>query len=172
MLASYAPASMILQLCGHMCACLGCNGLLAGLPCPMCRRDLSSSMAAKLMLRASMRHLCPVIGDTICDNQTPININGLHQVVGQWVLHVPLQCCVRFIVQIHPHSFEMCTCHIALLCYAMELGSQYLPLSTLSIAGCFHQCFSGQYSKARCESNSFTIIHEQSRRHAGSKNST
>ena len=44
------PASVVLQPCGHMCACLGCIGLLSGLPCPMFRQDVTSSMAAELVL--------------------------------------------------------------------------------------------------------------------------
>ena len=45
-----APANVVLQPCGHMCACIGCIGLLSGLPCPMCRQEVTSSMAAELVL--------------------------------------------------------------------------------------------------------------------------
>ena len=45
-----APASVVLQPCGHMCACSGCIGLLTDLPCPMCRRDVTSSTHTAMWL--------------------------------------------------------------------------------------------------------------------------
>ena len=42
-----APANVILQPCGHICACTGCIPLLLGLPCPMCRGKVMNSMVAQ-----------------------------------------------------------------------------------------------------------------------------
>ena len=42
-----APANVILQPCGHLCACAGCIPLLLGLPCPMCRGKVVTSMVAQ-----------------------------------------------------------------------------------------------------------------------------
>ena len=38
-----APASVVLQPCGHMCACSGCIAMILGSPCPMCRREVTTS---------------------------------------------------------------------------------------------------------------------------------
>ena len=42
-----APANVILQPCGHLCVCSGCIPLLLGLPCPMCRGEVMTSMVAQ-----------------------------------------------------------------------------------------------------------------------------
>ena len=43
-----ACASVVLQPCGHMLACLGCIELLADLPCPMCHRPVVSSVCLEV----------------------------------------------------------------------------------------------------------------------------
>ena len=43
-----ADANVVLQPCGHMCACSGCAALLTDMLCPMCRCEVLSSITLQL----------------------------------------------------------------------------------------------------------------------------
>ena len=43
-----AAASVVLQPCGHICACSGCAALLQHSPCPMCRCKVQCSIVLQL----------------------------------------------------------------------------------------------------------------------------